>query len=170
MSEKLHISLFTGAGGLDLGLEQAGFTTVVAVEKNKHCRQTLERNRNNFSYSKFQIFEDISSVSAEEVLVGAGLRRGEVDLISGGPPCQSYSTAGRRGSILDPRGSLFGKFLELIGEVQPRFFIIENVRGILSAAIKHRPLSERGAGLPSLRSRRGAWKPARTDNTPLDKA
>ena len=150
MNERSHISLFTGAGGLDLGLEQAGFTTLVAVEKNAHSRQTLDYNRELFRYPELEVFEDVNAVTGEDILVSAGLRRGDLDLLSGGPPCQSYSTAGRRRAMTDPRGNLFGRFLELVGEIQPRFFVLENVRGVLSAAIKHRPLAERGAGHPPL--------------------
>ena len=65
-------------------------------------------------------------------------------LVCGGPPCQSFSTAGRRQSIGDPRGSLFRDFVRFIEEICPPYFLMENVRGILSAAIKHRPLEQRG--------------------------
>jgi len=71
-------------------------------------------------------------------------------LISAGPCCQSFSTAGKRHSVADPRGNLFFDFCRIVGEVKPRFFVIENVKGLLSAAVKHRPLNERGAGFPPL--------------------
>ncbi len=83
-------------------------------------------------------------------MLAAGVRLGELDLLSGGPPCQTFSTAGNRMSMTNPRGSLVGRFLELVSDLQPRFFILENVRGILSAAIKHRPLAERGPDHPPL--------------------
>ena len=141
-----HISLFTGAGGLDLGLEQSGFTTVVAVEKDNHARETLQSNRACYRYPFFELFRDINETSGEDLLTSAGLRRGDLDLLSGGPPCQSFSTAGHRQSMTDPRGNLFGRFLDLVGETLPRFFVLENVRGVLSAAIRHRPLRLRGKG------------------------
>jgi DNA (cytosine-5)-methyltransferase 1 len=78
------------------------------------------------------------------------LRAGEVDIVTGGPPCQPYSTAGKRGSIGDPRGSLFMDFIRIVEEVQPRFFVMENVRGLLSAPIRHRPHHQRGLGFPPL--------------------
>jgi DNA (cytosine-5)-methyltransferase 1 len=138
------ISLFTGAGGLDLGLEQAGFETCIAVEIDKWARATLEANRSSFAYSGFPVLDDIMAFNAEEVVARAGLGRGEAELVAGGPPCQSFSTAGRRGSFGDPRGGLFRNFAEVVRAAQPRFFVMENVRGLLSAAIKHRPLAERG--------------------------
>ena len=145
-----HISLFTGAGGLDLGVERSGFTTLVAVEKNRHAQNTLHNNRRHFRYPDFALLGDAYEVSDADLLNAAGVRKRELDLLSGGAPCQSFSTAGRRKSASDPNGGLIERFLELVGELQPRFFLLENVRGILSAALRHRPLDERGPGYPPL--------------------
>ena len=150
MRSKSHISLFTGAGGLDLGVEQSGFTTLVAVEKDKHARDTLWVNRAQFRDPMFELFDDATQVTGEDLLAAAGVPYGELDLLSGGPPCQAFSTAGHRASLADPRGSLLGRFLQLVGELQPRFFLLENVRGLLSAALRHRPLAERGDGHAAL--------------------
>ena len=139
-----HVSLFSGAGGLDLGLDRAGFTTLVAVEKDRYARETLQANRESFSFPRFNLFEDVNDLTGEDILTVAGVQRGGLDLLSGGPPCQPFSTAGHRLSIVDPRGSLFGRYLKLVGELEPRFFVLENVRGILSAALRHRPLDQRG--------------------------
>ncbi|GIW29596.1 MAG: cytosine-specific methyltransferase [Meiothermus sp.] len=133
--------------GLDLGLEQAGFITQVLVELDPIARQTIQYNLKRLGRTA-AIFEDVTQVTAEILLEAAGLRVGEVTLISGGPPCQPFSTAGRRAAIQDPRGSLFRDFVRLIEGVQPRFFVMENVRGLLSAAIRHRPIKERGKGAP----------------------
>ena len=139
-----HVSLFSGAGGLDLGLDRAGFTTLVAVEKDRYARETLQANREYFRSPGFTLFEDVNELTGEDLLTAAGVQRGGLDLLSGGPPCQPFSTAGHRRSVVDPRGSLFGRYLELVGELEPRFFVLENVRGILSAALRHRPLDRRG--------------------------
>jgi DNA (cytosine-5)-methyltransferase 1 len=75
--------------------------------------------------------------------LGRALRVGEVDLVTGAPPCQPFSTAGKRGSIMDPSGSLFMDFIHIFKEVQPRFFLIENIRGLLSASLHHRLINLR---------------------------
>lgn len=144
------ISLFTGAGGLDLGLEQAGFETRVAVEIDKWARATLGANCRQFACPSFPILDDITAFKAEAIVATAGLTPGEAELVAGGPPCQSFSTAGRRGSFGDPRGGLFRHFAAVVAAAQPRFFVMENVRGLLSAAIKHRPLARRGPDHPPL--------------------
>jgi DNA (cytosine-5)-methyltransferase 1 len=150
------ISLFTGAFGLDLGLEQAGFHTISVVEKDADCTKTIALNRPHLHQSA--ICRTIESVSAQDLLeeggrvleIGRALQPGEVDLVTGGPPCQPFSTVGKRGSVLDPRGSLFMDFIRIVREVQPRFFIMENVRGLLSASIRHRPINQRGKNHPPL--------------------
>ncbi|WP_205747050.1 DNA cytosine methyltransferase [Deinococcus sp. KSM4-11] len=137
-----HISLFSGAMGLDLGLEAAGFQTRAAVEIDRAARETIRTNAAWFPHPPF-IASDITRLGAADLLAATGLKRGEVTLVSGGPPCQPFSTAGRRGALNDPRGSLFRDFLRIVGEVQPRFFVMENVRGLLSATLRHRPISAR---------------------------
>ena len=131
---------------MDLGLEQAGFRTKVAVEKSSVAVQTIGLNR-----PKIRIFsEPIENVTADHLLEAADSKKGEICVLSGGPCCQSFSTVGSRGSLGDPRGSLFKEFTRIVRETRPRFFVMENVKGILSAAIKHRPLNERGPGNPPL--------------------
>jgi DNA (cytosine-5)-methyltransferase 1 len=71
------------------------------------------------------------------------IKPGELDLLVGGPPCQSFSTTGRRGTVQDPRGTLLWQFLRFIDAMQPKFFLMENVRGLMSAALRHRPITDR---------------------------
>lgn len=135
------ISLFSGAFGLDLGLEKAGFETRVCVEKDRQCCATILKNRPEMSETILN--QDICSVTAKQLLKKAKLKRGEAFLVSGGPPCQPFSTVGRRKSISSDEGRLFEKFLEIVWGIYPKFFIFENVKGILSAAIQHKPLELR---------------------------
>ncbi|HLO85128.1 MAG TPA: DNA cytosine methyltransferase, partial [Nostocaceae cyanobacterium] len=152
----ISISLFTGAFGLDLGLEQAGFHTVSVVEKDRDAVKTIALNRPLLQESA--IPREIEHVSSQQLLeeggrvlkLGRALQPGEVDLVTGGPPCQPFSTAGKRGSVMDPRGSLFMDFIRIVKEVQPRFFLMENVKGLLSAPLRHRPINQRGKNFPPL--------------------
>jgi DNA (cytosine-5)-methyltransferase 1 len=152
----ISISLFAGAFGLDLGLEKAGFHTVSVVEIDPDATKTIALNRPRLFESA--IPRDIQHISAQIILeeagrvldIGRALHPGEVDLVTGGPPCQPFSTAGKRMSVGDPRGSLFKDFIRIVKEVQPCFFIMENVRGLLSAPIRHRPHTKRGLGYPPL--------------------
>ncbi|MCZ8391589.1 DNA cytosine methyltransferase [Achromobacter xylosoxidans] len=144
MSEKKIpvISLFSGAMGLDLGLEAAGFEVVVAVECDAQAVATIRKNKPDLP-----VFDKrIESVTSTEILKAAGLKKGGNFVVCGGPSCQSFSTAGHRRSLADPRGNLFLHFVRIVRETEPKFFVMENVRGMLSAAVKHRPLSQRGPG------------------------
>jgi len=133
--------------GLDLGLERTGrFKLLACVEKDRACCGTIRLNRDKgrLSNSKLKVYEgDISNVDPFEVLDAVGLKPGELDLLCGGPPCQSFSTAGNRGTVQDHRGTMLWQFLRFIEAMRPRFFLMENVRGLLSAGIKHRPIKER---------------------------
>lgn len=143
-----YLSFFSGALGLDLGLEAAGFEPLLACEVNKHCIATIKANKPDLP-----VIGDIRDYTAQEILDIAGIEHGaDVDLVVGGPPCQAFSTAGARKSFEDERGNVFLKYLEIATEVKPKFIVIENVRGLLSAPLKHRPHSQRGEDYPDLES------------------
>ena len=141
------VSLFTGAMGLDLGLEETGFQTAVAVESNQDAAGTIRSNRPHIPV----IERPIAQVTTAEILEKAGLRAGEVTLVAGGPACQSFSTAGKREALGSKSGSLIYQFVRVVREARPEFFVMENVRGLLSSAVVHRPLNRRGPGHPPLR-------------------
>jgi len=142
------ISLFSGAMGLDLGLEAAGHQVVVAVENDQTAVATIRLNRPNLAV----IARPIEEISTAEILSAAGLRPGDDFILVGGPCCQAFSTVGKRASLGDPRGNLFLEFVRVVRQARPKFFLMENVRGLLSAAIRHRPLKTRGPGHPALKS------------------
>lgn len=131
--------------GLDLGIEAAGFDIRLACEFDKYCRQTILLN-----CPKTALLGDINDYSAAQILAAAQLKAEEVDLMVGGPPCQAFSTAGKRKAFNDDRGNAFLKFIDLAIEIQPRFLVIENVRGLLSCPMDHRPHSQRGLASPDL--------------------
>ena len=137
------LSFFSGAMGLDIGLEKAGIDVILACESEKFIRETIKLNR-----PKIKVLEDINNYSAKEIRIEAGLKPKEkIDLIVGGPPCQAFSTAGKRLSINENRGVVFLKYLELIKELNPTYFVIENVRGLLSVPLKHVPHNKRNRKL-----------------------
>ena len=140
------LSLFSGAMGLDLGLERTNrFTLLACLDKEPYCCETIRLNRDAKRLTdSLRIFEgDIHEIPPERVMNECGLKPGELDVLLGGPPCQSFSTAGKRGTTQDPRGMLIWQFLKYVEVLQPKFFIMENVRGLISAAIKHRPIALR---------------------------
>ncbi len=168
------ISLFAGAGGLDLGLEDAGFRTVVANELEAHACETLRANKRRLELTSEEFegwFEeqiaqkcyrnipedqvrrlkkrlssaprhpylkdalilegDIRAVSSDEFLRAAGNKRGQVDLVAGGAPCQPFSRAGKRETVETETGRLFKEFVRVVEDVRPRWFLFENVKGLI---------------------------------------
>lgn len=119
------IDLFCGAGGLSCGLEEAGFEAVGAVDFDKHAMATYQANHPG----TLTLVRDIATVSASDFT--NVLRGRELDLLAGGPSCQGYSTHGKRKED-DPRNFLFNHFVRLVGELRPKCFVMENVKGLLT--------------------------------------
>jgi DNA (cytosine-5)-methyltransferase 1 len=122
------VEVFAGAGGLALGLEQAGFHTLGLIEKDKHACQTLRLNRPNWNV----IEDDIVNVTKR------GLMNyfdnddiSNIDLLAGGPPCQSFSTAGKRRGLDDTRGNMFKYYVRALDVLRPRMCLFENVTGLV---------------------------------------
>jgi len=114
------ISLFSGAGGLDLGFEKAGFKTIWANEYDKEIWETFEKNFPNTILDR----RSISKIPSDEIPETLGL--------IGGPPCQSWSEAGKSRGIQDHRGQLFFEFIRVLKDKKPLFFLAENVSGMLA--------------------------------------
>ncbi|WP_455486225.1 DNA cytosine methyltransferase [Gemella sp.] len=123
------LSFFSGAMGLDIGMKNAGINALLACESNKYCRMTIEKNNPNIA-----LIGDINKYSVTEILEYAKVPKDrKVDVIFGGPPCQAFSTAGTRKALDDERGNVFLRYIEIIEEIRPKYIVIENVRGLLSA-------------------------------------
>lgn len=136
----IALSFFSGAMGMDLGLEKAGFQTIFASEIDNACRKTIVKNK-----PEIALVGDMREFSSEAVREIAGLEeKEEIDLVVGGPPCQAFSTAGKRKGFEDERGNVFLSFIDMVIDLAPKYAVIENVRGLLSAALKHRPHNLRG--------------------------
>lgn len=124
------ISLFSGAGGLDYGFEAAGFQTIAAVEWAADACATLRHNR------RWNVFEgDVLGVPTKDLLAAGELKRGEVDVVIGGPPCQPFSKSGYwargdAGRLTDPRSNTLAAYMRVIDQSLPRAFLLENVGGL----------------------------------------
>lgn len=121
----LAVDLFSGAGGLSLGLSQAGFEPVLGLDFDKNAIRTYARNHP----SAAAVCADVSTLRASDIFDAAGSR--DIDLVAGGPSCQGFSTHGKRIED-DPRNFLFREFARVVKEVKPRFFLMENVKGLLA--------------------------------------
>lgn len=115
------ISLFSGAGGLDLGFHKAGFSTAVANEYDSQICPTFRAN-----------FPDVNLIEGDIRDIDSDIFPENVEGIIGGPPCQSWSEGGAKRGIEDPRGQLFHEYIRILKKVQPLFFVAENVSGMLS--------------------------------------
>lgn len=125
------ISLFSGAMGLDLGLNEAGLRVTVSQDVDRWCVETMRSN------GHLALGGDIRALIAADascdfLLRAAGVDQKSVFAVVGGPPCQSFSTAGKRKGVEDERGQLYQEFIKVVAAIKPRFFIMENVKGLAS--------------------------------------
>ena len=125
------ISTFAGTGGSSLGYQQAGGKVLLAVEYDNHAAQMY---RANFPSTKLY-HGDMAQLSGEEACQLAGVQPGELDILDGSPPCQGFSTAGKR-IFHDTRNQLFKEYVRLLGHLQPKTFVMENVKGLISGKMK----------------------------------
>lgn len=130
----VFISLFAGCGGSSKGYELAGFLEKLAIEWDENARECFKQNFPNIPVEGW----DISQLTAETILKKIGLGVGELDVFDASPPCQGISTANiQRGNGNDERNSLYLKTLRLIGEIQPKVFVVENVSGLIKGSMKN---------------------------------
>ena len=133
------ISLFSGAGGLDLGFEAAGWECLYASDIDPSSVETLRRNKGKSvggcAVMGRTVVElaDIAHLSGSAILAKVGRKKGDVPLLIGGPPCQSWSSAGHQRGFEDPRGRLFKDYIKIASETGVRWLVFENVRGLLTA-------------------------------------
>lgn len=127
----LAISLFAGAGGLDVGVDGAGFRTICAVELDAHCVSTLRRNARGKTV--WQV--DVRALDPAGVAASLNLKPGDLALLHGGPPCQPFSQIGKKGGIGDPRGQLASQMVRFADGLRPAAVVIEQVPKFLDAPV-----------------------------------
>lgn len=138
------VSLFSGAGGLDLGLERAGWHTSVATDINSDCIATMRAGqaallpvrgqlRRTYLQGARLLCQDVTTLTPKELRPPRARSDWRPSLLVGGPPCQPWSSAGHQKGLRDPRGQLIAEMLRLIRQMQPRFVLLENVRGLVTA-------------------------------------
>ncbi len=126
------VSTFAGCGGSSTGYKLAGGKVLAAIEWEEDAVKTYRMNHHGTTV----LHRDIASVSADELLALVGLKAGGLDIFDGSPPCQGFSTAGKR-ELDDPRNSLFKEYVRLLRELQPKVFVMENVSGMVKGDMKH---------------------------------
>lgn len=128
--EKLvGIDLFSGAGGLSLGFEQAGFRIAYAVEKNKSAAETYSKNRKNKRI--FVDSRDAREIAPRDILKKLSLNKGDLDILIGGPPCQGFSISNMKTrNLRNPNNHMVFIFFEFVKKMKPKWFVMENVAGL----------------------------------------
>lgn len=130
---KCAISLFSGGGGLDIGVERAGYRTLACIEKDVNCCETLKQNQpQHFAHATI-INADVNDVDVTDLMCGLGIQAGQLDLLFGGPPCQTFSQIGKQDSLQDERGKLLFTMVKYARLLEPKAVLIENVKALLTA-------------------------------------
>jgi len=124
------ISTFAGCGGSSLGYKWAGYRELLAIDFDKNAVETFKLN---FDAPIWQ--RDIKDVTGNEILEFCKIKKGELDILDGSPPCQGFSTAGKQ-EVSDSRNDLFLEFVRLIKDLQPKVFVMENVSGMIKGKMK----------------------------------
>jgi len=140
--ERQAISLFSGAGGMDIGVRDAGFNILAEIEFDQHCCATLSANAEAQRYDTHIIHTDIRTINPKELLKDLSLEHGGLDLLFGGPPCQSFSLAGKQHGLEDERGMLLFEIIRFAKELQPKVIFLEQVKGLLSSKGKNNKRGE----------------------------
>lgn len=156
------VDLFCGAGGLSLGFTQEGFVSVLANDIQECCVDTYSHNHPETPYTNI-LLGDINEIIPNIVKLTDNQ---QIDIVVGGPPCQGFSTANRQRLIDDPRNHLYKSYVEVVDEVRPSFFVMENVKGMLSVAnqvvedfkkigytVSYKVLNAKDFGVPQNRER-----------------
>lgn len=125
------ISLFAGTGGSSLGYQWAGYHELLAIDFDKHAVECFKLNFPNVPIWQ----RSVAEVTGAEILTFCKIKKGDLDVLDGSPPCQGFSTAGKR-KVKDPRNDLFEHYVRLINELQPKVFVMENVPGMARGVMK----------------------------------
>ena len=133
VKEPTVISTFAGCGGSSLGYKWAGFRELLAIDFDDNAVETFKLNFPEVPCWK----RDIREVTGAEIMAACHIKPGDLDVLDGSPPCQGFSTAGKR-KVLDPRNDLFREYVRLIKELQPKVFVMENVSGMVKGIMKGR--------------------------------
>ncbi|MFM8332779.1 MAG: DNA cytosine methyltransferase [Candidatus Methylumidiphilus sp.] len=131
------ISLFSGAGGMDIGVRQAGFAILAEIEHDEHCCATLRAAAEREKTQTNVIQADIKTLDPAALSAALSIQPGDLDLLFGGPPCQSFSLAGKQLGLDDERGPLLFEIIRFAKHLQPKVILLEQVKGLLSAKGVH---------------------------------
>lgn len=128
------LSLFSGGGGFDIGVEQAGFAIIACIELDEFCCETLRHNQPRYLPHAEVLHRNVRDIDAPELMRHLELRPGELDLLFGGPPCQTFSQIGRREGLSDERGLLLFEIIRFARHLRPKVVLIENVKALTTAS------------------------------------